>query len=475
MTERARQIVDELALAYPGSDPGLIEARMRAILSEARATRGFDETQLDAQLDAWRANIRWRRAHWRDAYAALSDLQRRLRGPRTDPQQRISLVFVLRSLVSRVVEHWFLVASLVTLIVGGFYGFAYARFYGILDTTPEQAGLSTAQIISHSLFGGLALVALLTIGTFIVFAPYVPFLEEADEPKPGDWTRTRVNLVVAVAVAVACGFVLHSIGFPPWLAAFICGIVFLPAIALHLRVVRRHGRRRPALRHLDFKFDNYVTVLVSTLGTAVLLTAAITYFEAGNLGNEARDGKAVRDPDIFGVPFLGVRAEPALVAWTDGRRPALAVPRCVFFLGASTSYAVLYDHRAERTIQVPVRDLALSLRRERTTCESPVNVRLPTVRRLANGRYRCHPGRWEKASGRTFSYRWSIEGDEVSERYGGRSAVLTVPFGRLGDIARCRVVAETPLGADVAISRGVVMVLPLPRKPSSTEKERRGG
>lgn len=461
MTGKAAQVAKEVALAYPGSDVALIEARLASIVAEVEES--IDADAVDGQLESWRVDLYWRRARWADPYAALADLERRIRRAAPRPEEVLPK---LKTFAGNAIEHWVVVASLVTLVVSGFYGLAYARFYGILDTTPEEVGFSTARIISNSVAGGLTLAALGSVGFFLLMAPLVPRLEdECRCERRASWRDVGLNAAVALAAAVALFWVLLSVDAPLPGAAFVAGMYLCGIVPpTSFRIDR--ARRRVKLRRLDFKLDNYVAVLVSGVAVGVLMTALVTYVEAENLGNEARDGIAVRNPDIVGVPFLGVRAEPARIVWKERASEALPIPGCVFFLGSSSAYTLLYDHRTERTLQVPNGNLALSLRQERTTCEAPVNLKPPRVRRLADGRYQCFPGRWDGDPRRSFDFRWSAEGDTIRKVFGGDSQVMLPPALHLGKVVRCHVTATTPLGADVAISQGVVLA-PIPRRRPS--------
>lgn len=448
-----------IVAAYPRADSSAVIKKLQAIVSKAEDD-GLEQSTICEQLESWRQQLSLRSAGWANADTALADLQRLLRGAQP---RRPTLLPRLPDIAGWVFDHWIAVGSLLTLIVSGFYGLAYARFYEELDISPEQAGLTTAQIISHSIIGGLAITGLASGIFFLVFAPVVPSKDASDtRSNIGSWANVGVNASITLFGSLVLALLAFATKAPVTVAGPLIALLFFFFALSSLGIKREKVRLKLVPSLLEFSAARYLALLVVSLAFGVAMTGLVTYTKAHNLGARARDGEAVRDPEIFGVPFLGVHAEPTLIAWNIREPHALRIPHCALYLGATDGQDVLYDHRTESTIQVPSNDIVLGLRRERTTCEAPVNLDIPIVRSIPRNRFRCSHGRWENSSGATYSYRWTVEGSSAPAQLGGESAVLDPAGFGFDAVAFCHVTAATPLGQDVAVSHAVV----LPFEPS---------
>ena len=353
------------------------------------------------------------------------------------------------------------VASLITILASGFYGLAYERFYQALDITPEQAGLSVTQILIHSAIGGLALVALTSLAVFACLMPAVPVRDDVDSKKQkGSFAKLAANLgltllgfllLAELNLFLGAGWIL--LGF----FAVISAVVLLTTnIRLRLRWV---VVPTPSLRPMAFKGDRYLALLVAiAIPAGLLITGAITVQEANRLGEKAGNGEAVRDPELIGMPFLGVRAEPALVSWDAGKPVGSGSAQCMFYLGASNDSVILYDHRSTGTFQVPASTVTIELRRNMSSCEAPVNHRVPSVWRRGTDLLGCGHGSWDFGGvSHEFSFEWTMEGKSITEQFDRISPSLDDRNLSEGSVIHCRVTASTPLGSDIAVSRGIVV------------------
>jgi len=199
-----------------------------------------------------------------------------------------------------------------------------------------------------------------------------------------------------------------------------------------------------------------VIAAVLMLPIGLLLTAGITLVFAHSLGGVAREGDAVSNPTILGVPFLNVRAEPALIDWAEANRPRRRIlPHCALYLGTSNGDSVFYDHRAHRTFHVPSSAASIDLRTDMESCEAPTNASLPTIH-VRSGHLVCVPGRWHTAVQPNFKYEWLSDSVLIADDDGPPARSLE-PNDWRGLPVRCRVTATTAFGSDRAVSPRILI------------------
>ena len=451
MVEAWEALLAALTAAYPKADAGRLRDRLEVLVLEAR-NEGHSDSEIEEQLQSWRIQLFRRRGDWISAEAALSDLQRLLlAGPQSWWGKTWNW---LRRIAGFAVNHYVPVAGTVVAIGSALYGLAYAQFYDSLDITPEQAGLTPGQILAHSVIGGLVLVVLIAFALFCVFVPMIPMREKPAEAS-GNWMDVIKNAILTLA-AIWALFKLGSLAdvrvslILPYALFSVLGFFFASLNATH-----RGWRPVVQLAPLDISFERYVVVMIVCTFPALFLTGSLTFLEAKELGEKVSVGKAVRDPRIGVFPFLGVRAEPALLTWT-GRNRVPQVPHCVLYLGSSEGKLVVYDHRSSSTFRIPDNEAALQLQSEMSSCEAPTALRTPSVLRFKPGQMRCTHGKWHSNVKPDFSYEWIAEGYKV-EYNRGPHWLLPEKGLRPETVVYCRVKATTPLGDNTAISAPAII------------------
>ncbi len=359
----------------------------------------------------------------------------------------------LLKVAERISKHYVPLVGLLTLVAGGFYILAYSRFYSALGITPEEAGLSTPQILAHSVVGGLALVVLASLATYLVLLPAMPVLDGDSET--GTWQDFRNHAIIAGFAAGGLVGLVFITGSPLPFAVLAVGWVIFATLITGLEI---HVGWPPASpKPLKFETESYVAFAVAVAIPAGLFIAGFVSFnKASELGEKAGDGQAVLSSDVLGLPFLGVRAETAVVTWKspDARRP---MPNCVLYLGTADGQDVLYDHRSGSVFKTSSDGVVLQLRKSQTSCEAPVNLAAPRVRHLSDNRLGCSPGRWRPSSKIDLDYRWTMEGIQIPAEFGGRSPIFDTTGYPIGSIAHCHVTASGGLGSDTAMSGGIVI------------------
>ncbi len=354
------------------------------------------------------------------------------------------------------IDHYVAMAGIVAIVGTVFYGLAYARFYDQLNITPEQAGLTPTQILTHSAAGGVALIGLVAAAIFCTVLPLVAARDDLAAAKErGSWRRLAANVSITVFGIFAMFWLAFLSGAPWQWAAFLSVVAAGLLLGISFRIDRAGWRRGLEPRPLRFSGDRYLTVfLAAALPGGLFATGASTFQQADFLSSQVADGVAVRDPKIAGLPFLGVRAEPALISWT-ARPPGSGIPHCVFYLGGTGDNAVFYDHRSDSTFHVPTGDFSLELRGGIDTCDAPVNLTRPVVHRGPGDTFACKRGRWETYLRPYYFYDWTADGVTIQERARWkRGHVLTAENAAGWRGVHCRVTAESPLGSDFAVSRG---------------------
>lgn len=460
MSYAVKKTAQALAAIFPDSTPGSVQGKIEKVVSLSKHD-GKSEAEIAELLETWRIQLPHRSAGWANADGALADLKRLLV---SSSFRRPVLIPLFQKFADFAMKNWLPVASIVTIVVSGFYGLAYSRFYERLDVSPEQAGLSTAQIIAHSIVGGLALTFVVSLVIFLIFVPLVPSKEaSATRPSVGTWANVGVNAAVTLAAILILSFIAWRTKVPILLTALVIGTVLFLAVIASLEIKRKSKNGRVALMPalLEFTPDSYVALAVAGLVFGIAITGIYTYTEANHLGTKASDGEAIHNPAILGVPFLGVEAEPTLIAWTGKQPTGFRIPSCALFLGSSGGEDLLYDQRTGTTITAPKKDIVLGLRGGRTSCEAPVNAVPPVIRRIDRTHVRCLPGIWDNDRKGSFSYRWTIEGEAIPIEIDGTSRVLNIEGTAPDEVAFCHVTATTSLGTDIAVSRGLGLGAPL--------------
>lgn len=425
-----------------------MRSRVEAIAAEAQA-RALDPTTIDERLGSWAALFPFRRAAWATADDALDDLRVRVL---SDPATRSAKFrYRLRTFSGWVFDHYVAVGSLVAVTASALYGIAYARFYAEMSITPEQAGLSTAQIVANSAAGGLALVLLITAMLFLLLLPAVAPKEDFESRDVrGSWSEFARHLLlgaVGIAGLASLGKVF-GLGDRLLLPALVaCGCFVLMGLRIHRNGFKVSLESKP----MDFSLDNYLIVLVSlALPAALLSTAVLTVVKAGELGRRASSGEAIREASILEMPILGVRAEPALLRW----RTAIPTdfPDCALYLGGANGQVILHDPMSGSTVEVPSENVDLVFHKQMSSCEAPTDLGLPQVRYSDSDHLECRPGRWRShGAEKSYSYDWMYRGDSIAS---GR--VVSIEELQLRPVIRCQVTATTVLGSNAAASEAVV-------------------
>jgi hypothetical protein len=438
------RIVEALQEAYPDQRKQARE-RVQALLERATDDEdGLDERQLERSLDAWLDAFPARAQLLATLDAAIADLTDWLRLPEGE-------MTVIRNLVKRVSDHLKPILSLLAVVATGLYGIAFSRFYDALDTSPEAVGITATQMLARSAVGG---VAFLAIGSLVVLspvAPLIPSLSGSAQDKPRSNGSIGDVAIVGLLSAVVLFLFLGSLGG----SLFDCLVVaLLPGFFGVLASLRIHGRPyRVSVRPLRFRFVDFALAALITAVIGMAAFADSTIKRAEDLGEEARAGGKISSPTFLGLPILGLRADPALIAW-KGREPAsLDLPPCVLYLGQSGGTTVVYDPSQLRTVQLSAEDAVLSVQNGRTSCGAPLNYDPPRIRRRA-GFLECMPGRWQQRPPTRFAFTWSRDGYGVETRVEDR-------FRLLGDSGghsiRCAVEATNPMGSDVAFSKPLIL------------------
>ncbi len=449
MSDSASDIHEKLIAAYRPKRDTVIKGRLGAVLAEAQA-RDVDPATIDSRLASWAALFPFRRAAWATADDAIDDLRVRVL---SDPATRSAkFSYRLRTFAGWVFDHYIAVGSLVAITASALYGLAYARFYAEMSITPEQAGLSTTQIVANSATGGLALVLLISVMLFLVFLPAVAPREDLySQDESGTWLEFAQHLALSLlgivgliglaevfgldgkylgpAVGVSVGLALMGLGFH-WQGFF--------SFPLHPKP-------------MDFSIDKYLIILVSlALPVALLGTGVLTVVKAGELGRRASSGEAVREAEILQMPILGVRAEPALIRWRTTRLPDF--PDCALYLGAANGQIILHDHLSGSTVEIPSDNVDLVFHKQMSSCEAPVDIGLPQIRHSDRDHLECRPGRWDSDGvEKSYAYEWLYRGDAIQH-----SRVVDVDKLLPRPVVRCEVEVSTVLGSNTATSEAVV-------------------
>lgn len=453
MADAREALAEKLISTYPKAREPDLRGEINAIV-DAAETQGLAGEALDGQIQSWILQLPRRRTEWVSAHGALIDLRCLLVGPIS----RWGKIWrELRRFAGFASAHW---APFVTLVVGlasAFYGVAYARFYARLDVTPDQVGLTSTEIVTQSVLGGVVLVLLFLLGSFCLFLPAVPIKERSHSEK-GSWLGVLANTILSLLAIVVLFGLLRIVGIGTKASLrdpiLVVTLLFLVA-SFDLASVGRRPVIRPSA--LDFSLDRYGIVLTACAVPALLFAILVTFTLADDLGEEGSVGKAVRDPKIGIFPLLGIRAEPALVTW---KHPTNSVPHtsCMLYLGSSDGKTTLYDHRRNSTFHIADDELTLQVKGEMTSCEAPRNVRVPSTLPYGAGKLRCEHGGWRSQIDPKYSFEWVRNGHPLKDGKGKAWLLYEEAFVE-DSVVYCKVTATTPLGENVATSAPAVVGL----------------
>lgn len=425
-------------------------ADVDAIAKEAAASGAPDAVIQEKVNQWWSSQDVAARDHLALSNSALADLRDSLVGDSSRAKVRSRL----QRSAAWVFDHYVAVASLVAVVATGFYGLAYERFYSSLNISPEQAGLSPTEVLAHSAVGGLVMTILVALLFFFPLLPIVPVREDPQaQTINGSWREFFFNALITAAAVLGL-FVLTVIVNAPLAVGAILSITPLGFLLFYGLRWRRQGRLPFSPRPLLFRRGQYGLAFALCLPVGLLGAGTITVDQATRLGRRASEGEAIHAPKVAGFPFLGVTAEPALVTWRKRDPLAVGIPRCVFYLGYSNGDAVLYDHRTHAAFQVPADEMTIELRSDMSSCEAPVVATPPSVRWVHHRYLECMPGHWHSFLSPWFNYSWTSQG--VTLAGAPRHGVRRLPTkGNVppGSIVRCRVLASTGYGRQLALSK----------------------
>jgi hypothetical protein len=231
--------------------------------------------------------------------------------------------------------------------VYGMVRLAYAEFYSAFGLTPEDVGLGYQETIAQA---GLALILLALVATFAVTAAILLY-------------ATGAFLYVSFAFRL-----LGRIrGTPEQRRA--------RRYQFHLEMEKASGFRgqflKPFAAYADpsrsvssdlrgiSAFATGAGIVVATFGVGVYLWGT-----AHSAAQRVRDGEAVTQPELFGLPFLHIGAEPVVIEElrSSPKKPLRTEP-CALYLGqASGTTFLFFPARATlpaETLRVPSNQLAV--------------------------------------------------------------------------------------------------------------------
>jgi hypothetical protein len=378
-------------------------------------------------------------------------------GERTGPQAGFArLGQEIGRVASWIFDHYVAVAGLVAVAATAFYGLAYARFYGELNLTPEQAGMTTTQIVTQSAVGGTVVTALVALAVFCTFlVPVAPVRVDWGAADPGSWLRFLGNVAVTL---LGCGFLFGlaaatGVELEPVVGFAITAVLILLVVSFRIR--KRGWRFALRPRPLRFSLERYLTAFVAVaLPVALLFTGIATYNAARNVGERVAEGEAVEDLEFIGLPFFGTEAKGALIHWEEPGSAPDYMPHCAIYLGGSNGEALFYDRRSRSTFHVPAADITIQVREDLSHCDGPINVRRPVAVRREDGSLVCRRGAWESFLEPRFIYVWVGDGPRGRPVYRTGHATTAALAARLDlRVVRCGVIARSRYGSDEAFSR----------------------
>jgi hypothetical protein len=428
---------------------GRLETEIQKLTGAASAA-GMSEEELDRLLRSWVAQFPRRRSSWIGTEAALADLSNLLNGPGNKKQKAWNQA---RRRAGWAIDHYVAVASMVTILATLFYGYAYTVFFQKLGITPEQAGLTPPWFLTRSALGGLALTLCVALALYAFALPFIPLRDDAAaQTTKGSIKKTFRNLLIVLGGAAYLVVFALALDIPFRGALFVGAIPVGIFLLTSFRLLTHDNRALPNPRPINFDFDKYLAIfLVPVLPVGLIAAATVTITNAYLYGEKASEGYAVRAPKAFGLPLLGVRAEPALIDWRESSA-GRGFPPCALYVDGADGSKFLYDQRSGRTLQVQSDVMDIELRNRADTCDAPFNRVLPRLEGVHRAAVKCYPGDWRTYLSPNYRYQWVHEGllldnDSPHPRIFRRE----LPF--LLEGVKCRVVASNYFGTDVAVSR----------------------
>ena len=455
MTSR-EEIAALLAKIHPDHEGRSLNRDLEGLLDEA-AVNG-DEDWIERQLQSWLVQFPQRRNAWKTSDAALVDIRHLLMGPQ---ESESDIWNRLTRIASWIFDHYVAIASLIAICATVFYGLAYSQIYDAVNITPEEAGFTPAQVLTHSAVGGLAFLIMMSVTVFCIAIPLVPFRDDPGAAKEaGSWFGLIANSLMTLSgIVLIFAMGLLTGALKPAVVFSIMTIVLLLAVSYRPR--RKIGLPRIEPRPLRFSGRRYAVVFAAVaVPLGLLFTATATFTQASLLSQRIERGEAVSGSKFAGMPFLGVRAEAAFISWRSREPLAVDLPRCALYLGDSDGDTVLYAHRSRSTFHVPADEIAVELRGDLANCDAPVNIHEPSIHLNRNGDLVCRRGAWESYLSPAFRLEWVANSLTIpvgeNRRYGRRITAQTLDAWSLRSI-HCRVTATTTEGEGTAVSRPVLL------------------
>jgi hypothetical protein len=352
------------------------------------------------------------------------------------------------------------VAGLVAIAATLFYGLAYTQIYDSVNAAPEEVGFTPTQILTHAAAGGIALVILVGLTTFLVCMPAAPVRDDpASWAEPGSWRLLLLNLLfTGLALFLLLGLA-EMTNAPRGLLLTLAGVNLVFFFAGGLRFRRRH-RWVVEPRPLHFSFERYSILAAVAVPVGLFFTIIGIFTQANVFGDRLANGFAVRGSEVVGMAFLGVKAEPALVSWMSRPAGVPEMPRCVIYLGRSDGDSVFYDWNSGSTFHVPSASVAVELRGDLDDCHGPVNLRRPSIHPGKDGGLVCRRGGWESPFPPDFRFEWLSDGGiipvSLKKKFAPRISAYTLRI--LADRSvHCRITASNGYGRASASSPPVLL------------------
>lgn len=432
-------IIAHLVGAFDGVEPDDLQTRIGSLGRLARADESIGD--VDGLLRSWLDNFDQRHASFKNSDAAIADLASWLgvrKGTGTSARGALDWFF----------EHYAAVLTVLGALATAFYGLAYATFYQAVDVSPEQVGVTPTEILTRSTVGGVAFVVIIGLVIAIYFAPYVPVIAALDviegHALPADVAKMVGLALFSCAILLLFEWKLTTQSLEDVAATVAVTVVF--PLAMTIRRSKVRGWHIAALR---FNSDDFRSLYLASATMALLVLGVLTFVFADDDGKQAREGIRIGPETIFGIPFLGLKAEPAFLDWRGEEPSGFEIPRCVLYLGHSDSTTTVYDAKQSRTMQLPENQVIVTIRQERTSCNAPVNHGRPEIAEQPGGKLACRPGTWTEHPQPDFHYSWIRDGYELDAR---RAQLNLRPYDA-DQAFRCAVEASTGFGSDVAYSQ----------------------
>jgi hypothetical protein len=263
---------------------------------------------------------------------------------------------------------WIVKNPLPTITIGGLllYGvvrLAYALFYEPLGVTPEDVGLGYQQTLAQSALAVFLITMLVGIALAVAAATYwVSFFF---------YYRTAIRMLYRPGQAGGKGMTAKQ------------RIRILEQKELSTesekekKALERQIRANRYLDALESRGRSRSPVMLAfSFVVAFVLASILLITRAHDAASSAKRGRPVRGDHIFGVPFLGIRAERADVVALRGAQSAqrlgLTPNHCLLYLGQSSGTTFLYAFEPSSgrgtTLRVPSSEVQVSTSGTRDAC-----------------------------------------------------------------------------------------------------------